>query len=95
MVISRLIEVRDSVLVVIDVQTAFTERLSPKQQESLVNKTCSLVDVASELKVPVVVTAEDMPNLGGVVPALAESLPPGTEVHNKMVFNLWRRACDP
>ena len=75
-------------MVVIDVQTAFTERLSPKQQESLVNKTCSLVDVASELKVPVVVTAEDMPNLGGVVPALAESLPPGTEVHNKMVFNL-------
>ena len=88
MVISRLIEAHDSVLVVIDVQSAFTERLSPKLQDSLVEKVCSLVDVASELNVPLVVTAEDMPNLGGVAPALAESLPLGTKVHNKMVFNL-------
>ena len=88
MVRSRLIEARDSVLVVIDVQSAFIGKLPPKDQESLVEKVCSLVRVASGLEVPVVVTAEDMPTLGGVVPALAESLPPDTKVHNKMVFGL-------
>ena len=75
-------------LVVIDVQSAFTGKLRPEDQETVVDKVCSLVRVASELDVPVVVTAEDIPNLGGVVPALEESLPPDTEVHNKMVFGL-------
>ena len=62
--ISRLIEARDSVLIVIDVQSAFIGKLPPKDQETLVEKICSLVRVASELDVPVVVTAEEIPNLG-------------------------------
>ena len=85
---SRLIEARDSVLVVIDVQSAFTGKLPPEDQETLIEKVCTQVQVASELDVSVVVTAEDIPNLGGVVPALAECLPPDAEVHNKMVFGL-------
>ena len=88
MVRSRLIEARDSVLVVIDVQSAFTGKLPSEDSETLVGKICTLVQVATELHMPLVVTAEDIPNLGGVVPALAECLPPDTEVHNKMVFGL-------
>ena len=83
-----LIEVEDSVLIVIDVQAAFTARLPDHEGESLVNRICWLMGVANRLAVPLVVTAEDVSVLGGVVPEVERLLPPGTEVYNKMVFGL-------
>jgi nicotinamidase-related amidase len=83
-----LIDVDDSVLVVIDVQETFLARLPGDEREALVNRIGWLIRVAARLKVPVVVTAEDIPRLGGVVPAIAEALPPESFVLNKMVFGL-------
>lgn len=83
-----LIDVDDSVLIVIDVQERFLARLPAEQQDLLVNRIAWLIRVAARLNVPVVVTAEDIPRLGGVVPAIAEALPPESFVLNKMVFGL-------
>ena len=88
MLLRSLIEVDDSVLIVIDVQAAFTARLPQHQGESLVRRICWLMGVADRLAVPLVVTAEDVSVLGGVVPQVEKALPPGTDVHNKMVFGL-------
>jgi nicotinamidase-related amidase len=87
-----LVDVRDSVLVVIDVQTAFLEKLSPAQQGPLLDRICWLIRVARCLDVPLVVTAEDIADLGSVDPQVARALPPGTPVHDKMVYGL---AVDP
>ena len=83
-----LIEVDDSILIVIDVQEFFLARLPEEERELLVARIGWLIGVANRLKVPIVVTAEDIPKLGGVVPALADKLPPESFVFNKMVFGL-------
>jgi nicotinamidase-related amidase len=83
-----LIEVGGSVLIVIDVQKFFLAKLSPQERDLLVTRIGWLIDVATRLNVPIVVTAEDIPKLGGVVPPIADKLPPESSVFNKMVFGL-------
>ena len=84
----NLIDVGDSILVVIDVQQTFIDKLPPDESEALVQRICWLVQVARGLAVPLVVTAEEIPALGGIVPELAEKLPADTAVFNKMTFGL-------
>jgi nicotinamidase-related amidase len=83
-----LIDVDDSVLIVIDVQEFFLRKLPLDELEPLVNRICWLMRVATRLKVPIVVTAEDIPKLGGVVPAIAQAMATDSLVLNKMVFGL-------
>jgi nicotinamidase-related amidase len=83
-----LIDVHDSLLIVIDVQDYFLAKLPDDERQQLVNRIAWLVSVASKLSVPIVVTAEDIPRWGSVTAAVAARLPPGTRVFNKMVFGL-------
>jgi len=84
----RLIQCDDSLLVAIDVQTAFLTKLPAPERRSLVDSIRWLLEVASWLRIPLVVTAEDSPQLGSVVPEIAQVLPEGLTIHNKLVFGL-------
>jgi nicotinamidase-related amidase len=83
-----LIDVHDSLLIVVDVQDGFLARLPNDERQKLVHRIAWLVSVASNLGVPIVVTAEDAPRWGDVTAAVAAKLPPGTRVFNKMIFGL-------
>ena len=83
-----LIDVQDSALVVIDVQAAFLDKLPAADQRTLLDRICWLIRVAACLDVPLVVTAEDIANLGSVHAQVADALPPGTPVYDKMTFGL-------
>jgi nicotinamidase-related amidase len=83
-----LLDVDDSVLVVIDVQAAFLDKLPPAEGRQLLRRICWLIRVAHCLEAPLVITAEDIPNLGSVHPQVAEALPPGTQVYDKTSFGL-------
>lgn len=85
---SRLLDVEDSVVIVIDVQARFLEKLSAAESRSLVTRIRWLVQACVWLGVPLVVTAEDPSRLGGVVDEVASVLPAGTPVFNKMSFGL-------
>ena len=85
---NSLIEVGDCCLVLIDVQQGFLDKLSKKGSKRLAKRLLWLVKVAVKLEVPVVVTAEDIEGNGSVIPKLLKFLPPGIQVHNKMVFDL-------
>ena len=87
-----LLDVDDSVLVVIDVQAAFLDKLPPAESRRLLHRICWLIRVAHGQHVPLVVTAEDIPTLGSIHPQIADALPPDTQVYNKMRFGL---AADP
>jgi nicotinamidase-related amidase len=87
-----LIEVDDSILIVVDVQQEFLDKLPEEESAGLVTRIGWLVGVATRLGVPLVVTAEDIPHSGSIVPAIAQQLPPGTPIYNKMTFGL---AADP
>ncbi|MEM7111650.1 MAG: isochorismatase family protein [Chloroflexota bacterium] len=85
---TELVNVADSILIVIDVQPLFVNKLEPQQQTALVERISWLVDVAVALDVPLVVTAEDLANCGGLMPELAGRLPKETAVYDKQIFGL-------
>jgi len=86
--LKTLIDIDDCLLIVIDVQATFLRKLPAVESELLVNRIGWLVQVADKLHVPVIGTAEDMAKLGGLVSSIAEKLPAGTMVYNKMIFGL-------
>ena len=91
---AHLIEVDDSILVVIDVQAGFLEKMDTERADAVVEHVAWLSRVAGVLGVPVVVTAEEPDGYGGAVDLrVAAALPPGTEALCKPVFGL--AACPP
>ncbi len=85
---NRLIDVNDSVLVVIDVQDSFLKKYSESQRNLLKTRIGWVVDVAVRLGVPVVAMAEDIPEMGSVSPFILQKFPADTPVFNKMTFGL-------
>ena len=85
---STLIEADDSLLIVIDIQPSFVQKESEDGSTALLQRMCWVIKVANWLKVPLVVTAEDIPNNGSVSAEIAELLLPDTKVYNKMTFSL-------
>ena len=85
---SLLIDVEDSVLVVVDVQETFLAKLPQAESELLLERICWLIGVARWAQVPQVVMAEDISKNGSVHAAVINALSPGTQVHDKMHFGL-------
>lgn len=86
--LSSLIDAEDSILIVIDVQDYFVAKLPQKVQQSLIKRITWLIGVATHLNIPLVVTAEDIPNCGSVSSQIAQLLSPDVPIYNKMVFGL-------
>jgi len=83
-----LTDAEDSVLIVIDVQQSFLEKLPKEQVKPLQNRIAWIVQVAGRLNVPIVATAENIPNEGTNIPQIADLFPVGTKEYNKMSFGL-------
>jgi len=84
----RLLDSRDSVLAVIDVQQSFLDRVGVEAAAALVDRIRWLVLVAGHLGIPVVVTEEEPHVNGRTADSIRDVLPPGTVVHTKPVFGL-------
>lgn len=89
---NSLIDVDDSILIVIDVQESFLEKFPVGERVLLLDRIGWLVNVATRLDIPLVVMAEEIPVMGSVAPAIVEKLPKDTLIHDKMIFGL---ASDP
>ncbi len=89
---SSLLEVNDSLLIVIDIQPSFVKKENKEGNNPLLQRMCWVIKVANWLNVPLVVTAEDIPHTGNVSDEVAEILPPGTRIYNKMSFGLAAQA---
>lgn len=85
---SFLVDAEDSVLVAIDVQDHFLQKLSSELRRQLLTRIQWLLRVAQWLQIPIVATAEDIDVLGSISGELAPFLPAETTIHNKMVFGL-------
>jgi len=83
-----LLDSKDSVLVVIDVQDLFLKNLGEKMSERLVDRICWLVQVARWLKIPIVVTAEDVANDGPTNAKIRSVLTDDSPDLDKVVFGL-------
>ena len=85
---ANLTDVEDSILVVIDVQQSFIDKLEQTQAGPLVNRISWIVEMAATLGTPMVVTAEDIAERGTTVPAVADNFPADTTQHDKLIFGL-------
>jgi len=85
---NTLIDVDDSVLIVIDIQDHFLDKYDQAISQSLVARVEWLLQVASQLEVPVVAMAEDIQSSAGLNQNIAACLPAGTRVHDKNAFGL-------
>ncbi|MGZ6389514.1 MAG: isochorismatase family protein [Ktedonobacterales bacterium] len=85
-----LIDRDDSTLIVIDAQPVFLDKLPAAERRPLLDYMCWLIGVANWLRIPLVVTAEDIPHAGSVASEIAQMLPaaPETPIYNKMIFGL-------
>ena len=85
---SSLIDVNDSLLVAIDIQPHFVKKENKAENNPLLQRMCWVIKVANWLNVPLIVTAEDIPHTGNICAEVAQLLPPGTGIFNKMSFGL-------
>jgi nicotinamidase-related amidase len=91
-VLSQLIDRADSVLIVIDVQDTFLAKLDPAVAKDVVARIRWLVLVAKWLKIPIIVTAEEIDVDGLTTRAIREVLPPETKEFDKWSFGLAAQA---
>lgn len=92
MIKSFLLNVDDSLLIVIDIQPSFVQKENKAENNLLLQRMCWVIKVANWLNVPLVVTAEDIPNTGNICEEVAQLLPPNTKVFNKLTFGLAAQA---
>ena len=84
---ASLINSADSVLIVIDVQDVFLDKLPEAHHQKLLNNICWLIEVAQWCKVPLIVTAEEMP-VFPVAGAVLGLISAETPIYNKLTFGL-------
>ena len=85
---NRLVEVDDSVLVVIDIQDSFLEKYDASVSEPLVAKSVWIIQIAQYFGVPIVAMAEDIPHGGDLTQPILDALPHGYKTHNKDYFGV-------
>jgi nicotinamidase-related amidase len=83
-----LVNVDDSVLVLIDIQDHFLNKYDQAKSQSLVSKVSWLLNVAEHLGVPVVAMAEAIELSGPLTQTIQDALPKETKVHNKDFFGI-------
>lgn len=82
----RLIDVSDSVLVLIDMQDSFFNKYEKAKSQAVISRAVWLLRVAAKMDVPIVAMAEDVPHSGTLNDEIAKALPESTEVFNKDYF---------
>ena len=83
-----LIERSSSVLIVVDVQANFLNKLAFHERSSLVSRIGWLMQAATVLDIPIIATAEDVSDEIGMCSTLKALLPQGQSIYNKLVFSL-------
>ncbi len=76
-----------SVLIAIDIQAAFLDKLPRLESTLLLTRACWLAGVAQWLNVPIVVTAEELEKQP-IVSRFLQSLPADTAIFDKPIFGL-------
>jgi nicotinamidase-related amidase len=82
----RLIEASACVMVVIDMQDSFLTKYEKAKSRSVVNNAAWLIRVAHQLDIPIVAMAEDTADTGSLNISIAQALPEGTHVFDKLIF---------
>ncbi len=82
-----LIKADDSLLLLIDIQDVFLDKLPEPESERLLSRICWITKLAQWKGIPLIVTAEES-DRAPLTDKLLDALPAGMPVFNKLVFGL-------
>lgn len=85
---AHLLDADDCILVVIDVQPGFLDKIEPSRATDLVDRVAWLVELAHRLAVPIVVTEEEPEGNGSTHGAIVAALTPDHPRHVKPTFGV-------
>lgn len=85
---TTLLDAADSVLVLVDVQKVFANKLATAERDPILERIGWIVDVAVRLEIPIVAMGEDIKSNGKMIDTIKKKLPKNQVIHNKMVFGL-------
>ncbi len=85
---TTLVNVDDSVLLVIDIQDYFLSKYDRAKSQRLVENVAWLLQVASHLDVPIIAMGEDIANTGDLNDTIRQALPKDTKIHDKNFFGV-------
>ena len=83
-----LIDVSDSVLIVIDIQDSFLTKYDSKVSKPVVEKAVWVIKLAQVLAVPIVAMAEDIDHSGNLDQSILDALGEDITVYDKHIFGL-------
>ncbi len=85
----NLINAKDCFVLIIDVQSFFMQGMNTNQQEIFVKKCVHLIELASLLDIPIIVTAEDIQQNGTVHDKIYNKLSNYIHIYDKFIYSCW------
>jgi nicotinamidase-related amidase len=85
----NLINVEDCFILIIDVQSFFMQGMKANQQKDFVKKCIHLINLASLLKIPIIVTAEDIAKNGTIHDEIANTIHNDIHIYDKFIYSCW------
>lgn len=86
---SNLINVSDCFIIIIDVQSKFMLGLTNEDRLIFLKKYNHLIRLSHVLKIPLIITAEDIEKNDSIPESLRSTLPPNVQIYNKFVYSCW------
>lgn len=84
----QLININDSVLVVVDIQDSFLSKYESSISQPFLEKSVWFIEAAKSLNVPIIAMAEDIRNEGSLNYEICNALPDDTNIYDKNCFGL-------
>ena len=86
---SDLIDSTNCFVMIIDVQTTFMQGLTNQEQLVFLQKYSHLIKLCQVLKIPLIITAEDIQKNGSIPNSILNSIPKNVEVIDKFIYSCW------
>lgn len=86
---SNLINASDCFIMIIDVQLKFMLGLTKEERLIFLKKYNHLIKLSHVLKLPLIITAEDIQKNGSIHESLQSTLPPNVQIYDKFIYSCW------
>ncbi len=86
---SNLINASDCFIIIIDVQSKFMLGLTNEERLIFLKKYNHIIRLSHVLKIPLIITAEDIQKNDSIPVSIQSTLPPNVQIYDKFIYSCW------
>lgn len=86
---SNLINASDCFIIIIDVQSKFMLGLTNEERLIFLKKYNHIIRLSHVLKIPLIITAEDIQKNDSIPESIQSTLPPNVQIYDKFIYSCW------